>query len=627
MRALWCMLCVSISFAQPVSFLPPTTINNGLGGPLHFVTNALVAADVNGDGKPDIVALNALNEAVSANLTVSLGNGDGTFQPTVTLGPATTTFTPPVVSDFNGDGRPDIAIVESVERFSLAVFLGNGDGTFQPALTMKLPFFSGNLIVADWNHDGRLDLSCGRGILLGNGDGTFTAVAGLLDGTPILTADFNHDGKPDLLITQPSENVAIILGSGDGTFGADIPIKLNFLPGSYAAGDFNGDGIVDLAISPTAPQACQQNAPLCALPVASIAILRGNGDGTFQAALTTPKAMGPILAAADLNGDGKLDLVVANSVMTGVGDGTFRFPVFFGISIESCVSTVYPQCELVSYYAAAVADFNADGRNDIIEAYGFPYAFTPAGVAILLNEGPGDGFLITGVSSASGAYPVADVSIVSAFGVDLAPSTASALDPSLPPTTLGGIRVHLFDRLTGSDQLAPLFLVSPTQINFEISISDSSAVNTFVYIGIERVGSPYIPKGMILPIQAFQVGLYSLNSSGLAAANAVRLSADGSQTPVSVASCADAGCVSVPIAVTAGPVYLSLYGTGFGSLSTADSICLLAGISAEPATYFGPQLVIPGLDQVNLLLPASLAGKGDVAISCNDSNLVHVNIQ
>jgi hypothetical protein len=174
---------VRLAVAQPVSFLPPVTINNGLGGPIHFDANSLVAADINGDKIPDLVALSALNDNGYGALDVSLGNGDGTFQPTRTLIPATVILSPPVVADFNGDGRPDIAILQTLSlrttpassptRTSLLIFLGNGDGTFRSINWMPLAN-GGHLIVADWNHDGLPDLVSGPLVLLSNGDGTFT---------------------------------------------------------------------------------------------------------------------------------------------------------------------------------------------------------------------------------------------------------------------------------------------------------------------------------------------------------------------------------------------------------------------------------------------------------------------
>jgi uncharacterized protein (TIGR03437 family) len=365
-------------------------------------------------------------------------------------------------------------------------------------------------------------------------------------------------------------------------------------------------------------------------------VLRGKGDGTFQAPLLTANSMGPILATADMNQDGKLDLIVGNSVLAGWEDGAF-----FGLTTEACIPPEEHGACQVTTSAAVVADFNGDGLNDLAESidrYAVMGTFSEAHVAMLINDSPGDGFLVTGVSSPTYKWPAGATSMVTAFGTDFASVTATAQSAASPPTTLGGIRVHILDRsrfdasfnAITTDELAPLFYVSPTQINFEISTTD-----TFVYISIEHVGSPYVPKGMIIPVQPVAPDLYTLNSSGLAAATAVQLAAMGSFTAIPVTSCNSATCSPVSVNVSSGAVYLSLYGTGFDSGgSLANVTCKVGGTSVQP-TYAGPQLQIPGFDQMNLLLPSSLAGTGDALVQCSfgastqtvSTNPVHITIQ
>jgi uncharacterized protein (TIGR03437 family) len=271
-----------------------------------------------------------------------------------------------------------------------------------------------------------------------------------------------------------------------------------------------------------------------------------------------------------------------------------------------------------------VADFNGDGLPDIAAGSGIAgaeNAYTSA-VAVLLNDRPGDGFLTPGVSSADLTWPVAPGSIVSAFGVNLAPSTQAASSVYSPPTTLGGIRVHVRDNSTG-DRLAQLLYVSPTQINYVMPSSDP-----YPWVGIEIVGTTYVPKGIAVPVEAIAPGFYSAGA-GLAAASALSVAPNGTQTFVPVISCSVYACISVPIDLSGSPVYLSLYGTGFDQAAAASSTCMIAG-QILPVTYAGPQTQIAGLDQVNMLLPKALAGSGLTSVTCQflstPSNAVSVTI-
>lgn len=226
-------------------------------------------------------------------------------------------------------------------------------------------------------------------------------------------------------------------------------------------------------------------------------------------------------------------------MLAGNGDGTFRVPVFVGAATEPC-GAIYP-CSY-SHQVTVVGDFNRDGLPDLAIVYVrlSVSSFRATSIAILLNNSPGDGFATAGVSAATGTWPVGPGSLVSAFGTNLAPRSESAgTNPA--PTTLGGIRLHIRDRSHETEWLAPLLFVSPTQINYVLDSTDP-----YAWVDIERVGTPYVPKGMVVPITDMAPGLFTLGSS-LAAAIAVRVSAAGEQTPVTITSCTMETCTSEPI--------------------------------------------------------------------------------
>jgi hypothetical protein len=168
--------------------------------------------------------------------------------------------------------------------------------------------------VGDFNGDGMLDLAVANpgsnnvSVLLGHGDGTFQAARNFAVGTaPVSLAvgDFNGDGLPDLAVAnQNSSNVSVLLGMGDGSFQAAVSFAAGRFPSSVAVGDFNGDGVPDLAVA---------NAGSLQVGDGSVSVLLGNGDGTFQVAVNFAAGRDPrSLAVCDFNGDGVLDLAVTN---------------------------------------------------------------------------------------------------------------------------------------------------------------------------------------------------------------------------------------------------------------------------------------------------------------------------
>src|SRR5439155_6917772 len=302
--------------------------------------SSVAVDDFNRDGKLDLAVANNRSDTVS----VLLGNGDGTFQAAVSY-PVGSCSHPPdqrsfpwsvAVGDFDGDGKLDLAVANS-GCHTVSVLWGNGDGTFQTARDFGAGISPVFVTTGDFNRDGKLDLVVanlfsGVSVLLGNGvDRTFQAAVSYSTGTQswsVEVGDFNGDLVPDLAVANfDANNVSILRGIGDGTFQAAGTYAAGRQPRSVAVADFNGDGTSDLAVA---------NFDTFNSDTNDVSVLLGKGDGTFPAPLNTPAGTGALswvhsisVATGDFNGDGKLDLAVANqdtsvSVLLSNGDGTFR---------------------------------------------------------------------------------------------------------------------------------------------------------------------------------------------------------------------------------------------------------------------------------------------------------------
>jgi len=331
-----------------------------------------VAGDFNGDGKPDLVFIGAFPN----NLSVLLGNGNGTFQP-----PKNTTLPSSnsiAAGDFNHDGKLDVAVTDT-DHTSIDILLGNGDGTFQTAQQYPVSSVPFDVALGDFNNDGNVDVIVATGLpgeggnanlLLGNGDGTFKPATQIpFNGAQqLVVGDFNRDGNLDFIVSQ-QPGLTLFLGKGDGTFQQPVKLQLGGT-GFVLVADLRNVGKLDLVMGTQTGNAFGLN------------VMLGNGDGTFQNAVFTPLPLHnpPYMASGDFNRDSNLDLVaesLADSIVVlvlGDGKGGFQTPEIYPVASYSSV--------------LAVGDFNLDQALDV--AVGIPGSagsFATGSATILINRG------------------------------------------------------------------------------------------------------------------------------------------------------------------------------------------------------------------------------------------------
>lgn len=320
--------------------------------PAGMAPQAIVTADINGDGKLDLVTSNVDTN----NLLIFMGNGDGTFAPAVThtIGNSSGWI---AIEDLNSDGRLDL-VMTHFNANNLSVLYGNGDGTFGAATSYDLPDKPSYVKIWDLNEDGLLDLTVtiyapqgSVAILYGRADGLFHQADVFTVGSypySVSIADLDEDGVLDLIVAYADTiSPTVHLGNGDGTFTPKGSLAIGRNPIHVAIKDLNGDGWLDLVTSNVRYR--------------DITVLLGAGDGTFPTSAIYEVGVSPhMVAIEDIDGDGRLDLITPNydsndvSILLGNGDGTFG--IARNISVGAGPRTI------------AIGDFNADGRLDISTA-------------------------------------------------------------------------------------------------------------------------------------------------------------------------------------------------------------------------------------------------------------------
>jgi hypothetical protein len=298
-----------------ITFLAPVTYSTGVSSyPL-----SVVAVDVNGDGKPDIIAANFNVN----NVGVLLNSGTGTFpaQVTYSTGASSSPYSV-VAADVNGDGKIDIIVANS-GLDNIGVLLNTGTGTFAAQVTYSTGASSSPYSVAavDVNGDSKPDIIVANnnannvGVLLNTGIGTFATQVTYSTGASsspysVVAADVNGDGKPDIIVANNNaNNVGVLLNTGTGTFVAQVTYSTgaSSSPYSVVAADVNEDGKVDIVVANAGSN--------------NVGVLLNSGAGTFAAQVTYSTGAGTYpssVVAADVNGDSKADIIVANNIAHNV---------------------------------------------------------------------------------------------------------------------------------------------------------------------------------------------------------------------------------------------------------------------------------------------------------------------
>jgi hypothetical protein len=546
--------------------------------PSADLPGAIAVGDFNGDGIPDLAVAPAFDEGTSE---VLLGNGDGTFTNAGGIlenDNNTVTSNAIAAADFNGDGKLDLVETcsgnEGPCNNLLLILSGNGDGAFTQSCMTPLPFAgSQSMAVGDFNGDGQPDAAVinsganGVNVFL-NGGGclsfVYTMPATGAGPSSIAAADFNGDGKLDLAVANSgSNNVTILLGNGDGTFTAAASPATGMAPNSLAAGDFNGDGVPDLAVANSGSS--------------NVTILLGNGDGTFKAATSPAADTGSTsVTAADFNGDGKEDLVVANSRDSSAT--ALLAETALTIATVNNISPVGVGTHLVK--AIYSGDVNYGGSTSAeVSLTVVPPGLTLSGTAVSIVAGAtGTSTLtITPTNGFSG-------SVTLECGTSNSPVNANDVPTcsSIPPVTISG---NAPATTTVSIQTQPG--TTPGQYTESVNAVDSSGAvlpetNTAI-IAVTVTAPAPPPAPAPAPSFALTNTTVSIATPGVSGTSTITISPSGGFTGSVAVSCAVTGpttAVDLPTCSVAAPPAI----TGTAAVTATLAVNTTAASSSSNAS-------------------------------------------
>ncbi len=624
--------------------------------------SSVAVADFNGDGILDLAAVNRDDSTVS----ILLGNGDGTFQAQVTY--ATGGYTPVsvAVGDFNNDGFLDLAVVNAcgvdsscMSQGTVSLLLGKGDGTFTLALSSPSTDYAPTFVaVGDFTGDGNLDLAVANGcgstappscpsttsttygtvsILLGDGTGNFTLASEPGTGPNpswVAVGDLNNDGVLDLAVANAGtaasrgSTVTLMLGNGDGTFSTSSIASGGISPVAVAVGDFNADGNLDLAVA----NACGTDSS-CA-SAGKVAILLGNGGTTpiFTVKSNTAAGSGPsALAVADLNGDGYLDVAVADATGSAVsillGDGTGKLSLQTSPASPSTGS---------SPSSIAIGDFSQDGGMDLVTANAYS-----ANVSVLLQAPKVT--LACGASEPTGTTcTLTPAPPTLAFGSEPAggevgPMTLTLTNTSNLPLSISGLAVasgspnFAFDSASttcGAVPFVPTFILragANCTIGVDFEPTSPGGKGGLIQISDNAPGSPLdialtgTGTAAVASVSPTTLEFGSVSIPGPSAAQTVKLSNSGGASLTITSIAATSPFVAQPNGTD---------GSTCGSTLAADSSCFIAvtfnpsatGLQSGTLTITDNTGAPPTLTQT-----VSLSGIGVQAVSATPGSLTFTN--